>query len=319
MKVSMKTLGIGAGLLAFYGAMEFGIRMGFINDFFQLIIFLIGMNIILATSLNLINGFTGQFSIGHAGFMAIGAYVSAVLTVKFAFPFFGALIIGGLAAAFVGLLIGIPTLRLKGDYLAIATLGLGEIIRISILNINYVGGASGFMGIPQYTNWTWVFFVTAATVIIIRNFLASTHGRACISIRENEIAAEAMGINTTKYKVMAFTIGSFFAGISGALFSHYFFIAHPTSFTFLKSVEVLIFVVLGGLGSLTGSIVAAIFVTVLFAVLQPWPELRMSIFALVLIITMIYRPSGLMGNMEITDLFKKFKKEEGDAGGIARG
>lgn len=321
------------GVLLFFLwlAVQLGLDRGLIDDYYKLNIFVIGMNIILAVSLNLINGFTGQFSIGHAGFMAIGAYVSAIVSVKLAPQFaaaFGgdipqnlvmaaAILAGALAAAVIGFIIGMPTLRLKGDYLAIATLGMGEIIRVMILNTDYVGGASGFMGIPQNTTWTWLFLMTAGTVIIIRNFIRSTHGRACISIRENEIAAEAMGINTTKYKVMAFTMGAFFAGVAGALYAHYFYIAHPNSFTFLRSFEILVYVVLGGLGSISGSIVGATLITVISAALQNYPEVRMIVYSLLLVIMMLFRPQGIMGTKEFgLDLFKK---KRGDGRGLARG
>jgi len=286
--------------VAVYAVMQSLIMLDVIGPFWQLNIVLVCINIILAVSLNLINGFTGQFSIGHAGFMAVGAYVAAVLTVKLQLPFLVAIIGGAAAAGFLGFMIGLPTLRLDGDYLAIATLGLGEIIRITILNIPYVGGASGFMGIPRYTNFTWVFFLTVFTVLFIRNFINSTHGRACISVRENQIAAEAMGIDTTKYKVMAFTIGAAFAGVAGALFAHYFYIAHPASFTFMKSFDILTIVVLGGLGSISGSITAAILLTFISAALASYPEWRMIIYSLTLIILMIYRPQGLFGNKEIS-------------------
>jgi len=276
------------------------ISLDVIGAFWQLNIVLVCINIILAVSLNLINGFTGQFSIGHAGFMAVGAYVGAVLTVKLQLPFIVAILGGAGAAGFLGFLIGLPTLRLDGDYLAIATLGLGEIIRITILNIPYVGGASGFMGIPRYTTFTWVFFMTVFTVFFIRNFINSTHGRACISVRENQIAAEAMGIDTTKYKVMAFTMGAAFAGVAGALFAHYFYIAHPASFTFMKSFDILTIVVLGGLGSLSGSITAAVLLTFISAALAGYPEWRMIIYSLMLIVLMLYRPQGLFGNKEIS-------------------
>ena len=283
-----------------YALIQSLILLDVIGPFWQLNIVLVCINIILAVSLNLINGFMGQFSIGHAGFMAVGAYVSAVLTVKFQLPFLVAILGGAAGAGFLGFMIGLPTLRLDGDYLAIATLGLGEIIRITILNIPYVGGASGFMGIPRYTNFTWVFFVTVFTVLFIRNFINSTHGRACISVRENQIAAEAMGVDTTKYKVMAFTIGAAFAGVAGALFAHYFYIAHPASFTFMKSFDILTIVVLGGLGSISGSITAAILLTFISAALASYPEWRMIIYSLTLIILMIYRPQGLFGNKEIS-------------------
>jgi branched-chain amino acid transport system permease protein len=289
-----------AACIAFYAVVQGLIMLDIIGPFWELNLVLICINIILAVSLNLINGFTGQFSIGHAGFMAVGAYLGAVLTVKLQLPFIVAILGGAAAAGFLGFVIGLPTLRLDGDYLAIATLGLGEIIRITILNIPYVGGASGFMGIPRYSNFTWVFFATVVTVFFIRNLINSTHGRACISIRENQIAAEAMGIDTTKYKVLAFTIGAAFAGVAGTLFSHYFYIAHPASFTFMKSFDILTIVVLGGLGSISGSITAAILLTFVSAALAGYPEWRMIIYSLMLIVLMLYRPQGLFGNKEIS-------------------
>ena len=296
-KKDLKVLGL---CVALFAVVQVLINLDIIGPFWELNLVLIGINIILATSLNLINGFTGQFSIGHAGFMAVGAYVSAVLSVKFELPFILAILGSAASAGLLGFMIGLPTLRLKGDYLAIATLGLGEIIRICILNIQYVGGASGFMGIPRYTSFAWVFALTVATLFIIKNLINSTHGRACIAIRENEIAAESMGVDTTRYKVMAFTIGAFFAGVAGALFSHYFYIAHPASFTFMKSFDILTIVVLGGLGSLTGSVTAAVLLTFVSAALAGYPEWRMVIYSLMLIILMIYRPQGLFGNKELS-------------------
>ncbi|GIM44894.1 ABC transporter [Collibacillus ludicampi] len=293
--------------LVIYGVFQFLIEGEIVNDFVTDTLILIGINVILAVSLNLINGITGQFSIGHAGFMSVGAYISAIITVKQGLPFPLALVCGGIVAALAGLLIGIPSLRLKGDYLAIATLGFGEIIRIVWLNTDYVGGASGLSGISKETNWTWIFVCVVLTVVVIQNFVNSTHGRACISVRENEIAAEAMGINTTKYKVMAFTIGAFFAGIAGALSAHNFYIIQPTSFNFIKSFEILVIVVLGGLGSTTGSILAAVLLTLLFTYLQDWPEIRMIIYSIILILTMIFRPKGLMGTREFS--FKSLKKK----------
>ena len=296
-KKDLKVLGL---CMALFAVVQVLINLDIIGPFWELNLVLIGINIILATSLNLINGFTGQFSIGHAGFMAVGAYVSAVLSVKFELPFILAILGSAASAGLLGFMIGLPTLRLKGDYLAIATLGLGEIIRICILNIQYVGGASGFMGIPRYTNFAWVFALTVVTLFVIKNIINSTHGRACIAIRENEIAAESMGVDTTRYKVMAFTIGAFFAGVAGALFSHYFYIAHPASFTFMKSFDILTIVVLGGLGSLTGSVTAAVLLTFVSAALAGYPEWRMVIYSLMLIILMIYRPQGLFGNKELS-------------------
>ena len=293
--------------LAVYGAIQGAISSGFIGSFWQLNIILICVNVIMAASLNLINGYTGQFSIGHAGFMAVGSYVGVVATTNFHLPFIVALILGAICAGFLGFLIGIPTLRLRGDYLAIATLGLGEIIRIVIMNIEYVGGAAGFKGIPHLTNFTWVFFAMLFTLFFIKNFVNSSHGRACIAIRENEIAAEAMGVNTTKYKVMAFTIGAAFAGIAGGLFAHQFYLISPNSFTFLASFNYLIMVVLGGMGSITGSIAGAFVVTFISAALASFPEARMIIYALALILLMFYRPQGLFGYMEVTN-FAPIKK-----------
>ncbi|MHC1761817.1 MAG: branched-chain amino acid ABC transporter permease [Negativicutes bacterium] len=289
-----------AACIALYALFMLLMETEVIGAFWQLNIVLICINIVLAVSLNLITGFTGQFSIGHAGFMAVGAYMSAVFTVKLGLPFGAGILAGAAGAAILGFAIGLPTLRLKGDYLAIATLGLGEIIRITILNIPYVGGASGLMGIPRYTTFTWAFFAMVITIFFIKNFVNSSHGRACISIRENEIAAEAMGVDTTKYKVVAFTIGAAFAGVAGGLFSHYFYIAHPASFTFMKSFDILTMVVLGGMGSITGSITAAILLTFISAALASYPEWRMVIYSLMLIVLMIYRPQGLFGNKEIS-------------------
>ncbi|MEW5785966.1 MAG: branched-chain amino acid ABC transporter permease, partial [Bacillota bacterium] len=255
---------------------------------------------------------TGQFSLGHAGFMALGAYFSAISTktgvlglanlipVPEGFGFLLSLVIGGAVAALAGFVIGLPTLRLRGDYLGIATLGFGEIIRITFLNWEYVGGASGYSGVPRHTNFTWAFILAIIAVILIRNFISSSHGRACISIREDEIAAETMGINTTKYKVTAFVIGAFFAGISGALLTHMMRLAHPNMFTFLVSVEVLLMVVLGGLGSITGSIAAAVFLAFFSEWFRQFGAIRMLIYSFMMIIIMLFRPRGLLGSREIS-------------------
>ena len=298
--------------LVLFGVLYFLMETGIIGSFWELNIFLICINIIMAVSLNLINGYTGQFSLGHAGFMAVGAYVGVVCTVNFHVPFGLALILGGLAAGVLGCLIGLPTLRLKGDYLAIATLGLGEIIRIVIMNIEYVGGAAGFKGIPHYTTFPWVFLVMLFTLFFIKNFVNSRYGRSCIAVRENELyISYEIDENklTTKYKVMAFTIGAIFAGIGGGLFAHCFYIINPSSFTFMASFNFLIMVVLGGLGSITGSIAGAFVVTFVSAALASWPEFRMIIYAIVLILLMFYRPQGLFGYKEITNMkfFQRFK------------
>jgi branched-chain amino acid transport system permease protein len=289
---------------------QFLITGGTLNIFYVNTLIYIGINIILAASLHLIIGITGQFSIGHAGFLAVGAYASAIMTMKLGMPFPVGILVGGIVAAIAGLIIGIPTLRLKGDYLAIATLGFGEIVRIVFLNIDYIGGASG-MTVSHLTTWPWVFACVVLTIVVIVNFTNSTHGRACISIRENEIAADAMGINTTYYKVAAFAIGAFFAGIAGALYAHNFYIIQPTNFGFLKSFDILIFVVLGGLGSMSGAVIAAILLTIISTYLEAFPEVRMIVYSLVLIVMMLYRPQGLLGTKEITSFFKGGKSVKG--------
>jgi len=287
-----------------YGVIQFLMTGGWIDSLYSNMIILMAINIMLAVSLHLVIGITGQFSIGHAGFLAVGAYVSAIATMKFQLPFPIAILAGGIVAALAGLLVGIPTLRLRGDYLAIATLGFAEIIRIFFLNIDYVGGAAG-MQVTHLTTWTSTFICLFITILVIVNFTNSRHGRAAIAIRENEIAADAMGINTTYYKVAAFALGSLFAGVAGALQAHNFYIINPTNFGFLKSFDILIYVVLGGLGSLSGSVIAASFLTIISTYLQDYPETRMIIYSLVLVIVMLYRPKGLMGTKEITDLFKR--------------
>lgn len=299
------------GAVVVYGVIQFLISVGILNNFHSTTLIFLAINIILAVSLHLVIGITGQFSLGHAGFLAVGAYISAIVTMKLHLPFPVAIVAGGIIATLAGLIVGIPSLRLKGDYLAIATLGFAEIIRIVFLNIDYVGGASG-MQVTHLTTWTHAFICLFATIVVIVNFTNSRHGRACISVRENEIAADAMGINTTYYKVMAFAIGSFFAGVAGALYAHNFYIIQPSNFGFLKSIDILIFVVLGGLGSLSGAVVATILLTIVSTFLQGFPETRMIIYSLVLVLVMLYRPKGLMGTMEITDYFKLWRGSKGE-------
>jgi len=313
--VKQRNILIGILLIAFYLVLYFAMGNNIIPPFQQVNIYLMGINIIAAVSLNLIVGFTGQLALGHAGFMAVGAYVSAVLTMKLGQPFLVAIVAGAFVSFLLGILIGLPTLRLKGDYLAIATLGFGEIIRGVLVNIDYVGGAAGMNGIPKLTNWTWLYVFTLITIFAIKNFLNSTHGRACIAVRDNEIAAETMGINTTRYKVLAFSMGAFFAGIAGALYAHYFFLIQPTTFTFNRSFDILVMVVFGGLGSLTGSVLAAMAVTALNALLIDFGGLRMIIYALLLIIIMVFRPQGLLGTKEFT--FRSlFREKEGGTASV---
>jgi branched-chain amino acid transport system permease protein len=290
---------IGAAVvLSLYLLVQLLAMAGIVDSYIMINLVIIGINIILAVGLNLITGFTGQFSLGHAAFMSIGAYASAVATAKLDLPFVLSILLAGLAAGLSGILIGIPTLRLKGDYLAIATLGFGEIVRIVILNTEYLGGATGIMDIPPYTNWTWVFWVVVLTIIFIRNLINSKAGRACIAIREDEIAAESTGVNITYYKVMAFAVGAVFAGIAGALYANYFYFIKPDVFGFMRSIDILVIVVFGGMGSLTGSVVGAIALSLISLFLQKFPDLRMVIYSVILFVIMVYRPKGLMGDKE---------------------
>lgn len=301
------------------------------------ILMLAGINIIFALSLNLINGITGQFSIGHAGFAAIGAYVSAILTKYFFLEhllgplgcvyFIAALLIGGCAAAIAGVLVGLPSLRLRGDYLAIATLGFGEIIRVILFNVDKLGsridlgGATSFKGIPIITDFFWVYALAFLTTKFVVNIMKSSHGRAFVSIREDELASELMGVNTTYYKVLAFVVGAFFAGLGGGLFGHYLGLLNPAKFNFILSVEIIVMVVLGGMGSLSGSILAAVILTILPEWLRNFTprlaelihpvlpsvgevlaktDLRMIIYSLILILLMLTRPKGLLGHEELS-------------------
>jgi branched-chain amino acid transport system permease protein len=283
-----------------------------------------GINIILAVSLNLINGFTGQFSMGHAGFMAIGAYTAGATSLYFKnyFPaliedpilshaiFLFVIIFAALLSAVAGLLIGLPTLRLKGDYLAIVTLGFGEIIRVLILNIEALGAARGLPGVPALNTFTWTYVLALGTIFFIARYVNSKQGRELLAVREDEIAAQAIGVNTTKAKILSFIIGASFAGIAGALFAHEINILTPTSYDIQKSFEIIIMVVLGGMGSISGSVFAAILLTALPEALRGLEEYRMLIYSLMLIVLMLGRPRGIFGNKELSDFLpnsiKKF-------------
>jgi len=273
-----------------------------INPYYFQIIIYIGINIVMASSLNLINGFAGQFSLGHAGFMAIGAYTSAVITSSLrltgdsivSVPAFAlALLLGGAVASIFGLLVGIPSLRLKGDYLAITTLGFGEIIRVIVQNLDFLGGARGFTGIPKLSNSFWVFSTVAAVIFLIANLVNSTYGKAFLAVRDDEIAAEAVGISSTRVKVMAFITGAFFAGMAGGLYAHFVTYINPAQFSFLKSFEFVVMVIIGGMGSIMGVIFSAILLTILPEALRSVAQYRMVIYSLLLIIIMITRPQGL--------------------------
>ena len=297
------------GSLVIYTILMGLISTKIINSYYAGIINLALINIILAVSLNLIVGFTGQLCLGHAGFMSIGAYVSAVITQKAGLPFLVSILIGAIVACLFAALIGYPTLKLTGDYFAITTLAFCEIIRIVIMNIDSVGGARGLTGIPIKTNFTIAFLFAVIVIIIIYNIIHSSQGRAMLSIRENEIAAESMGINAFKYKMMAFIIAAFFAGLAGGLYAHYIGYIQPASFDFNKSIDYLTFVVFGGMGSLSGSIIATIILTFLPELLRGMQEYRMLIYPLALILLMIFRPQGLLGDKEISlKIFGRFNK-----------
>jgi branched-chain amino acid transport system permease protein len=286
------------------------------NPYYLRVLVNCGIAGILAISLNLINGCAGQFSLGHAGFMAVGAYVSAGLTtvypsgeflqsalgVGFAIGF------GGVVAAFAGYLVGLPSLRLRGDYLAIVTLGFSEMISVVFLNINALGGARGMYGIPARTDFFWVYLWLAFTFVFLWRLLKSSRGRAIFALRDDEIAAEAMGVETAHYKVVSFVIGAFFAGIAGGLFAHYQGFIDPQSFDFSRSVLVVIMVVMGGMGSLSGALVGAFIVTLLPEFLRFFEAYRLVIFPLLLILLMLLRPVGIFGHREIWDLFPRSKK-----------
>ena len=302
-------------LLAGYGLISVLVSVGVLNLFYVQILQQIGINIILAVGLNLIVGFSGQFSLGHAGFMAIGAYAAAIIGSKSPTygAFFGAMLVGALLSGAVALLVGIPTLRLKGDYLAVATLGVSEIIRIFIINGGSItNGAAGILGIPNFTTWPMVYFFVVITTIATLNFLRSPIGRSTLSVREDEIAAESVGVNTTKIKIIAFVFGAITASIAGSLQAGFIGSVVPKDYTFINSINVLIIVVFGGLGSITGAIVSAIVLGILNMLLQDVASVRMIIYALALVLVMIFRPGGLLGTWELSlsGFFKKSKKEE---------
>ncbi|WHZ32072.1 branched-chain amino acid ABC transporter permease [Desemzia incerta] len=301
--INKTTIGWLVVAIAGFLVLQLAVTTGIISAYYEITLVTILINIILAVGLNLIIGFSGQFSLGHAGFMAMGAYTAGIIT-KY-FPTYTGLFLGILASvvltSIVALIVGIPTLRLKGDYLAIATLGVAEIIRIVIVNMQSVtNGAAGLSGIPYLSKWPLIYVFTVLTILLVANYTQSSPGRATIAIREDEIAAESMGVNTTKYKTIAFILGAATAAIGGALHASYFSVIRPGDFTFNKSVDVLIIVVFGGIGSITGSVVAAILLGFLNVFLQPFGALRMIIYALALIGIMIFKPSGLLGNKEFT-------------------
>ena len=301
------------GIVALYIVFKFLITQGVLSRYYVGVLIFIGINIILATSLNIATGFLGQLALGHAGFMAIGAYTSALISkalIVQANPLPNTIILiismflAGVAAFFASLIIGIPSLRLRGDYLGIITLGFGEVIRVVINNVSFTGKAQGLSGIPMLTNFDNTFWITVVIVVILFTLTNSKHGRAIVSIREDEIASEAVGIPTTFYKILGFSTPAFFGGVGGALYANYISFLDPNIFSFMKSVEILVIVVLGGMGSLTGSIIAAIVLTILPEALRDFANYRMLAYSFLLVMMMIFKPSGIFGTSEFS--FKKF-------------
>ena len=327
--------GLAPILLAALGLLALQFLLGG-YQFFAYLACLVGVNVVLAVSLNIINGMTGQFSIGHAGFMAVGAYMAGVVslaTKEYQVSALGegvsdqlflvlSLLVGGAAAAACGFVVGLPSLRLRGDYLAIVTLGFGEIIRVFVQNTQALGGSLGLSGIPQRATFSMVWFWVAVVVLLARRLASSSHGRSLMAIREDEVAAESMGVDTTAYKVRAFVVSSFFAGVAGGLFAHFVPVINPGSFTFVKSMEVVVMIVAGGLGSTTGAVIAAVALSLLPEALrtlffqvgggdaslaQKADQIRMPIYGVILVVMMLVRPQGLFGQREVWDLFGKKK------------
>jgi branched-chain amino acid transport system permease protein len=285
--------------------------VGILNAYYIQLIMLAGINIVMTVSLGMVNGFTGQFSIGHAGFMAVGAYTSVMITTVWlhasvanpwvGYPvFIAAILAGGLLAAAAGYIVGAPSLRLKGDYLAIVTLSASELIRTVIRVSSFLGGPRGLGGIPKFTNLEVVFVFAIVSVVLMRNYLFSSHGRSMKAVRDSEIAAEATGINTTRQKVFVFVFSAFFAGISGGVFAHLLQFIHPDNFSFMKSLEYLIYLYVGGSASISGAMVGAAVFTVLPELLRSLQSWRMVIYPLILILVMIFRTEGIMGLKEFS-------------------
>ena len=288
-------------------------KVGIIGSYYSITLYNIFINIILAVSLNLVIGVCGQFSLGHAGFMCIGAYCAGIM-VKMMPNMTGlaiGVLIGFVLSTIVALIVSIPTLRLKGDYLAIATLGFAEIVRILVQNMEITNGAAGLNGIPKLTTFPLLFVCSVISILVVCNFTHSASGRACLSIREDEIASEAMGINTTKYKVIAFVIGALLASLAGALFACNFYVIKPDQFTFNKSIDILVMVVFGGMGSMTSSVLAAVAIGIINVVLANFSEIRMIIYGLALVGIMIFKPTGILGTKELSfkKLFDKRKEK----------
>ena len=307
-------------IAALYFALVALKNAGVITNYWNGILIVVGINIILATSLNIATGYLGQLPLGHAGFMAVGAYTGGILMKSLpvdklvaagdtmgALPYILlAIFCSAIVAGLFGLLIGIPALRLRGDYLAIITLGFGEIIRVvltnidSVLGFKFTYGSAGLKRIPKFSTFTLVFICVVVCCTLIHMMMKSRHGRAVLSIRDNEIAAESVGINTTYYKTMAFVFSAMLAGVAGCLYAGYLGSLVPSTFKFMKSIEILVMVVLGGMGSMIGSVLSATVLTILPELLRSVADYRMVAYSLLLVIMMIFRPKGLFGSYDFS-------------------
>lgn len=307
-------------LALFYIVITGLFKIGIINKYALSVLRIVCINIILAVSLNITVGNLGQITLGHAGFMSIGAYAAALFTkaalVPGIFGYFISLFLGGVIACIIGIIIGIPALRLKGDYLAIVTLAFGEIIRVLIEYFDFTGGAQGISGINKMQNFGIIYLITCISVVLMFSVMTSRHGRAVLAIREDEIAAENTGINVTYYKTFAFALSAFFAGIAGGIYAHNIGVIGAKVFDYNKSFDILVMVVLGGMGSFTGAVISSTILTVIPEFLRQFAAYRMIIYSLLLIIIMIFKPEGLLGRKEfsLTGFINKIsnRKKSGD-------
>jgi branched-chain amino acid transport system permease protein len=319
-------------VIILYCLLSLLISQGLIDSYLSDILTMVCINVILAVSLNLVTGLLGQLVLGHAGFMLVGAYAAALFTLHSGLPLSVAfpigLLAGGVVAALFGIIIGVPALRLKGDYLAIITLGFGEIIRVIANNLTITNGAKGLYGIQSLNSrhdltamFSYVFFIAVFVIFVSFTFGTSRHGRAVIAIREDEIAAEASGINTTYYKLLAFILAAFFAGVAGGLYAHQIGIIDPSKFDFNRSTEILVMVVLGGMGSITGSIISATVLTILPEALRGFSSYRMLLYSIVLICVMLFRPTGLLGRSEFSlkKTYEKLMSKRGNKSAAGKG
>ena len=301
-------------VIAVFALLTFLSSSGVIRRYWQSILVLVCINIIMAVSLNITVGNLGQITLGHAGFMSIGAYTAGLLMKGGAIAglpgYIISLIAAGLLAAAFGVAIGLPVLRLKGDYLAIVTLAFGEIIRVVAENLEITGGAQGLAGIPRMNDIPIIFLVTAFCIVVMYSTMTSRHGRAVLAIKDNEIAAQSSGVKITRYKTFAFTFSAFFAGVAGAIYAQNIGVISADVFNYNKSFDILVMVVLGGMGSFTGAILSSTVLTILPELLRGFADWRMIIYSIILILVMIFRPEGLMGRSEF-NLEKVFSRKRG--------